>query len=340
MESSGSIVNSIAIESVVAYAETVQKWSGAKIAGIDGTWCGGYGSSREGSGFGVDQAQTSKSGKTLWLDRCLPFPDKKNGAQFLAIIKEKVEKHSLAGIYLEPDIAGDLGIFSPDKTVLEKMSAILKKYGVPLILDCIQQLGRTGGYWGENVETIFKDQPLLILTAAKSASNGQPFGYTILPKVISDVAYPISQVTTNQMNGPLLRSLVVAEILKNKQMQSWLEKKSNMIEEIAKKYDIEAGDNGLRGKFLNRGVFVGTDEQVKLVQIALFVEDGILVGALPGAIRYQPMLLELSSTNEYVAHAIFRRITQIKKGVVSKEVQEIYNRLASTPTGLARKNKE
>ena len=76
-----------------------------------------------------------------------------------------------------------------------------------------------------------------------------------------------------------------------------------------------------------------------MVQIALLVEDGVLVGALPSAIRYQPMLLELSETNENVARIIFRRVKQVLKGNVSKEVKKIYNLMSGVSSGLARENK-
>ena len=159
----------------------------------------------------------------------------------------------------------------------------------------------------------------------------------MLPSTIEKEAYPFTQITTNQMNGPLLRVLLVAELLRDYRLQNWFEQKSNAIEKIAnqEKFPIK----NLFGKFLNRGVFVATNDNAKLVQIALLVEDGVLVGALPSAIRYQPMLLELSETNENVARIIFRRVKQVLKGNVSKEVKKIYNLMSGVSSGLARENK-
>ncbi|MDH5532815.1 MAG: aminotransferase class III-fold pyridoxal phosphate-dependent enzyme [Candidatus Pacebacteria bacterium] len=337
-ESSGSVVDSIAIESASAFAEKQLGNVNNKVLAVNGTWAGGYGSAREGSGFGVDNQQVKKAGKNTWVDRCLPAPIKKNRKIFLDLLKEKLSNQKVAGIYLEPDVVGDLGLFSVDKQLLEAVKKLMLKHNLPIILDCVQQLGRSGSYWGENVDQVFNDYPLLILTTAKSASNGQPFGFVLMPKEIGDCAYPVSQITTNQMNGPLLRSLVVAEILSNKLFQKWLQKKSKDIEKVALKYGFQKNNLGLRGKYLNRGIYVGNNDLVKLVQLTLFIEDGILVGATPNSIRYQPMLLEYSETNLYVAETIFRKVKLVKEGKVSSEVESIYKKMNNTVSGLARDN--
>jgi hypothetical protein len=140
------------------------------------------------------------------------------------------------------------------------------------------------------------------------------------------------------MNGPLLRSLVVAEVLSNQDFQEWLKQKSIDIENIARERQFDLGYYGLRGKYLDRGIYLEDDEHVKLAQIALLIEDGILVGATPHTIRYQPMLLEYSETNLFVADAIFRRLNLVKSGNISPVVLKIFERMHGTPTGLAREN--
>lgn len=83
---------------------------------------------------------------------------------------------------------------------------------------------------------------------------------------------------------------------------------------------------------------MGNNEKVKLAQIALLIEDGVLIGAVPEALRYQPMLFELSSTNEKVAHIIFSRVRKIMRDEVSPVVMETYEKMKQVATGLARKN--
>ncbi len=336
-ESSGTIVDSIAIESAVSYAEKLfNDKSTRRVLTIDGTWVGGYGTAREGTGFGANKQQIARTGKPIWIDRCLPSALPENKEHFIKVLNDKIQNKEIAGIYLEPDLAGDLGIISVDTDILLEAKKILLKHKLPIILDCVQQLARTGSYWGENVDKIFADYPYLILTTAKSSSNGLPFGFTIMPKIIADCSYPLSQITTHQMNGPLLRALVVAEMVKDPRFQRTVLKKGNNIAEISKEYEFEESNLGLRGKYLNRAVCVGDNEMVKLIQIALLIEDGVLVGALPNALRYQPMLFELSETNDKVAHIIFRRVREIQKGNISQEVQSAYDKMANSTTGLAR----
>lgn len=335
-ESSGSVVDSIAIESVVAFAEKGETKL-KKILAIDGTWAGAHGTAREGTGFGIDAALKKRTGgKSLWVDRVLPAPTPENRAEFIKILKDRIAKNDIAGLYLEPDNIGDLGIIPVDKKTILEAKTLLGKANLPIIADCVQQLGRTGGYWGVLVEEVFADYPLLVVTTAKSAANGQPFGYVIMPKVISDAAHPLSMVSTNEMNGPLLRALVTAEVLKNKQFQKWVEKKGKDIEEVGKKYGFEKGENGLRGSYLSRAVYVGDNETVKIAQIALLLEDGVLTGALPKSIRYQPMLFEYSEASKLTAEVIFKKTREILDGKVSKEVMDVYESMKNVASGLAR----
>jgi len=335
-ESSGAVVDSIAIESALAYIEARTGNVESRILAIDGTWAGGHGTAREATGFDVDSFSMKRVKKNVYVDRCLPSPTKENAKSFLDILKQKVNEGKAAGLYLEPDIIGDSGIEVVDSEVLREALSILSTHQLPVIADCVQQLGRTGGYWGENVETVLRDYPLLILTTAKSASNGLAFGYTIMPKVVGDSSYPLSHVSTNQFNGPLLRAIAVSEIMSDENLQKFIVDKGNKIEEIAQKYNITLGDKGLRGKYMNRAIYVDNNENVKLMQIALLIEDGILIGALPQSLRYQPMLLEHSKTNELVAEIIFRRISEIKKGNVSKDVEEVFDKMKGMGSGLAR----
>ena len=333
-ESSGTIANNIAIESAIAFVEK-NGGKDVRLLAVDGTWAGAYGPAREGTGFNITAFQ-DKRAKHLYVERTLPQPTVENKAACMEQLQKRIGDKTLAGIIIEPDIIGDAGIITVDLQLLKEAMELLKKHKLPIIVDCVQQLGRTGGYWGENVETILKDYPHLIITTAKSASNGMPFSYTLMPKEIADSAYPVSHVTTNQFNGPLLRAIAVAEMLINADFQKWIRQKSEKIDEIAARHGVSLGLNGLRGKYLNRGIYVGSNENVKLAQIALLVEDGILVGALPQSLRYQPMLLEYSTTNELVAEIIFKRVNEVMKGNVSPEVKKIHEKMTGKSSGLAR----
>jgi len=335
-ESSGAVVDSIAIESALAFIEKRTHSTEGRILAVDGTWAGGYGAAREATGFGVDSFTMKRLKKNLHIDRCLPSPTKENAKEFLSILKNKTDEGAAAGLYLEADIVGDSGIELVERELLCETLSILGRHKLPVIADCVQQLGRTGGYWGENVESLLKNYPWLILTTAKSASNGLPFAYTIMPKEIAEAVNPLTHISTNQFNGPLLRAIAVSEIMLDEAFQNFINAKGKIIEESAEKYGIPLGVKGLRGKFMNRAVYVGSNDNVKLMQIALLVEDGILIGALPKSLRYQPMLLEYSKTNELVADVIFRRVNQVMKGNITKTVEEVFNTMKGVDSGLAR----
>jgi acetylornithine/succinyldiaminopimelate/putrescine aminotransferase len=339
MESSGTIAASVAIESVVSYVEKRDnKHTKLRVLAVDGSWAGGYGTAREATGFGANNEQAQRTTGAIWVDRCLPPPDSRTGQQFLSILKQKLKSGTVAGLYIEPDILGDLGIVATDSAILQQARQLMEARKLPIILDCVQQLGRSGGYWGAHVTTIFKDYPLLVVLTAKSASNGQAFGYTLLPKVIADAAQPLSQITTNQMNGPLLRVVVATRILNDDRLQDWLKRKSDAIDRFMTSSTGENLHIKLRGKLLNRGFELADNNLVKLAQLALLIHDGILVGATPNSLRYQPQLLEFSTTNQLIVELIARRVDDVQHDRVSRDLLRLYDSLDGATSGLARSN--
>lgn len=312
-ESSGTAVNSAAIEAVCAYGESVFPGKLPKVLQIDGTWCGGLGTAKEGTGFGV-ASQAEKRG-TRWVDRCLPLPTAENRDWFLKIVEEKIARGEAAGVFLEP-IVGDAGIVPVDPQLIKELIKILKQgangHPLPIIVDTVQQgTGRTGNFWGIEHLPELQNYPYLVLTTAKSSSNGQPFGFMIIPKQIAEKAYPLSMITTNSGNGGLLRAVVVAKFVTDPRIQEIIDKNAQIIDEVATQYGLN-----LRGLRMNRGIETGSRELMELIQWHLFIKYGILVGALPATVRFQPMLLESPSTIRNITEAVCRGIGEIINGVV------------------------
>lgn len=312
-ESSGTAVNSAAIEAVCAYGESVFPGKLPKVLQIDGTWCGGLGTAKEGTGFGV-ASQAEKRG-TRWVDRCLPLPTAENRDWFLKIVEEKIARGESVGVFLEP-IVGDAGIVPVDPQLIKELIKILKQgangHPLPIIVDTVQQgTGRTGNFWGIEHLPELQNYPYLVLTTAKSSSNGQPFGFMIIPKQIAEKAYPLSMITTNSGNGGLLRAVVVAKFVTDPRIQEIIDKNAQIIDEVATQYGLN-----LRGLRMNRGIETGSRELMELIQWHLFIKYGILVGALPATVRFQPMLLESPSTIRNITEAVCRGISEIINGVV------------------------
>jgi len=347
-ESSGTAVNSAAIEAVCAYAENIFPDRFPKVLQIDGTWCGGLGTAKEGTGFGV-ALQVEKRGGPLWVERCLPLPTAENRELFLRIVREKIENGEAAGVLLEP-IVGDAGIVPADPQLVKELVQLLEKgangYSLPIIVDTVQQgSGRTGEYWGiEHLPDLAK-YPLLVLTTAKSASNGQPFGFMLMPKKIAESAYPLSMITTNSSNGGLLRAVVVARLLQDEGIQSIIDQNAKIIDEVAANHGIN-----LRGRRMNRGIETDSKDLIKIIQWHLFLQYGILVGALPATVRFQPMILEHPATIRNITEATCRgikevlanvelgpdgKITRYNSKIIPDEVVISYNN-STNPSGLNR----
>lgn len=320
-ESSGTAVNSVAIEAVCAYGEKVYPNKFPKVLQIDGTWCGGFGTAKEGTGFGVAR-QPENRGGSKWVDRCLPLPIAENRELFLRIVKEKIANGEAAGVFLEP-IVGDAGIIPADSLLVKELIEILKKgandYSLPIIVDTVQQgTGRTGNYWGIEHLPDLQNYPYLVLTTAKSASNGQPYGMMLMPKPIAEKAYPLSMITTNSGNGGLVRAMVVGEFVTQPEIQAIIDQNAQIIDEVADQFGLK-----LRGLRMNRGIETGSKDLMKLIQWHLFIKYGVLVGALPAAIRFQPMLLEHPQTIRNITTAVCRGIREVLENVKFDESGKI-----------------
>jgi|GEM_PF-1556115 len=312
-ESSGTAVNSAAIEAVCAYGEKVFPGKFPKVLQVDGTWCGGLGTAKEGTGFGV-ASQAEKRGGARWVDRCLPLPTAENRELFLKIVREKIEAGEAAGVFLEP-IVGDAGIVPSDQQLVKELVRLLQEgvngYSLPIIVDTVQQgSGRTEEYWGIEHLSELTGYSHLVLTTAKSASNGQPFGFTLIPKSVAEKAYPLSMITTNSGNGGLLRAVTAAKFLQNPRIQSIIDQNAAVIDEITASYGMD-----LRGRRMNRGIETGSKELMEVIQWHLFIKYGILVGALPQTVRFQPMLLEHPKTIRNITEATCRGIKEVLENV-------------------------
>jgi len=346
-ESSGTAVNSAAIEAVCAYGEKVFPGKFPKVLQVDGTWCGGLGTAKEGTGFGV-ASQAEKRG-ARWVDRCLPLPTAENRELFLRIVREKIKAGEAAGVFLEP-IVGDAGIVPADPQLVKELIQLLREgangYSLPIIIDTVQQgSGRTGKYWGIEHLPELVNYPLLVLTTAKSSSNGQPFGFMLIPKKVAEAAYPLSMITTNSGNGGLLRSVFVAKFLEDPRIQSIIDQNAQVIDEVASFHGMN-----LRGLRMNRGIETGSKEVMEVIQWHLYIKYGILVGALPATVRFQPMLLEHPETIRNITKATCRgikevlanvelgedgKVTNYNPNVIPKEVVISYNS-SGYPSGLNR----
>lgn len=350
-ESSATMVNSMAIESSLAYVDRIRfdlpkgnspeektklfasleklkkqrqenNLTLPKILAIKGTWHGGSGPAREGTAFNASSGSDLRQ-EPSYVDRCLPLPTRENMEEFLSILAEKVEAGEAGGIIMET-VVGDAGIVEADPEIVTQALEILKnakvgsqKIELPFILDATQQQARMDDYWGVSHIPELQNYNNLIVTTAKSASNGQPFGFAVIPNNIAQSAYPYSNITTNQLNGAILRAALVADIVNDPRIRNHIETVGNMMEQVASEYEVE-----LRGRGMNRGIFTGNAELMEISQFSLLLNRGILVGALPSTIRFQPCLLENQKTVELLLRSTLEEWKKVENGELSESVKK------------------
>jgi acetylornithine/succinyldiaminopimelate/putrescine aminotransferase len=125
------------------------------------------------------------------------------------------------------------------------------------------------------------------------------------------------QITTNQLNGALLRAVLSADIVNDERIRNHVDSVGEMMEDVAEEYDVE-----LRGRGMNRGIFTEDPEKMEIAQFALLINRGILVGALPSTIRFQPCILEDKYTIELLMRSTLDEWEKVKNGDISVAVQE------------------
>jgi acetylornithine/succinyldiaminopimelate/putrescine aminotransferase len=262
------------------------------------------------------------------VDRCLPLPTRENKDEFLEILKQKIESGEAGGLIFET-IVGDAGIVKADPELMNEVVELLKgcqvgneTMALPIIMDGVQQAtGRSDeDYWGLEGYDAVRDYENLIVTTAKSASNGQPFGFTLMPRNIAEAAFPVTQVTTNSLNGALLRACIVADIVNDPRIKKHVDRVGKTMEEVATSHNL-----GLRGNGMNRGIYTETPELMEMTQFALLMERGILVGALPSTIRFQPCLLEDEETVRLLMESTISEFEQIRSGDIAPNVQAAFD---------------
>jgi hypothetical protein len=167
----------------------------------------------------------------------------------------------------------------------------------------------------------------------------------LIPKKVAEASYPLSMITTNSGNGGLLRAAFVAKFLEDPRVQSIIDQNAQVIDEVASLHGMN-----LRGLRMNRGIETGSKEVMEVIQWHLYIKYGILVGALPATVRFQPMLLEHPETIRNITKATCRgikevlanvelgedgKVTNYNPNVIPKEVVISYNS-SGYPSGLNR----
>ncbi len=311
-ESSGTAVNSVAIEAASAYAEHLGYSKQSKILAFKGTWSGGFGTAKEASSFGASDQLANKAG-LHWVDRCLDIPQTLADEQtVLGIIKQKIARGAISGIIFEK-IIGDAGIIELSDDFVAAVVQLCKNapYGaLPIIIDEIQAgNGRSSrNYWSFAHLPVVNSYECLLITTAKSAGGGKPYAYALMPKAVAKAAYPLSMLTTHSGNGPLGRAVTYAHFILQPEIQTLKDESARIVEhELRRGLGLE-----WRGRHLNIGVTASNGATLELLQHYLYIQYGILAGSFPSTLRFQPNLIEHPDTLVNVLQIIEQAMLEIK----------------------------
>ncbi len=335
-ESSGTAVNSIAIEAASAYAEKLGLKKNSRILAFKGSWSGGFGTAKEASSFGATTQHEKKAG-LHWIDRCLEIPQSRSEElRVLAVVEQKVAAGLASGLIFEK-IIGDAGIIELSDSFVSELLKLFDNSPhstLPVIVDEIQAgNGRSSdNYWSFSPESGLTTYERLIITNAKSSAGGKPYAFVLMPKAIAMAAYPLSMLTTHSGNGPVGRAATYAKFVTHPKIQAIKNESAAKIEDelthsIGQKW---------RGRHLNIGIITDGSRELELLQHYLYIHNGILAGAFPATLRFQPNLIEYPDTLLNVVKTIGLALTTIKTSKDSPQgnlVAELSNKLAGKGGG-------
>ncbi|MCZ8021774.1 MAG: aminotransferase class III-fold pyridoxal phosphate-dependent enzyme [Cyclobacteriaceae bacterium] len=197
---------------------------------------------------------------------------------------------TVAAVLIE-GIQGVGGIYIPEASFLQQLSAICKKNGTLLIADEVQSgYGRTGKFFAHQHAD---SQPDLI-TVAKGMGNGFPIGGVLIHPSIQ----PWSGMLGTTFGGNYLAcaaALAVLEVIEKENLMHHAQKIGN---EILERLKASQYFEDVRGK----GLMIGFDLPQPLLHLrnTLLTEHSIFTGeAKPNTIRLLP---SLALTKEDVAY--------------------------------------
>ncbi|MCP4116316.1 MAG: aminotransferase class III-fold pyridoxal phosphate-dependent enzyme [Desulfobacteraceae bacterium] len=124
----------------------------------------------------------------------LPYPSSpSSGRRILADMEKMLAAGDVAGVVIEP-IQGDAGVICPPDTFFVSLAALLKRYGVLLAVDEIQNgMGRTGKWWSIEHYGIIPD---LIIMGKALAGGYAPVSALVGRAGVIDSMEPGKQIGT------------------------------------------------------------------------------------------------------------------------------------------------
>ncbi|MEM0038583.1 MAG: aminotransferase class III-fold pyridoxal phosphate-dependent enzyme [Zestosphaera sp.] len=238
---------------------------------------------------------------------------------------DSVGADSVAALIVE-SIQGDGGIIVPPDGYLPSLEGILRRYGIPLILDEVQTgMGRTGRWFGYQHFGIQPD----IVTLGKSLGAGLPISAIVgredLMNSLPDFAYSFTLSGNPLISRVALKSI---QIIKERDLLRRAERLgARTLERLRRVCESHGIVGDVRGKGLMIGVEIvkskegkekGFEEVKKIVWRAY--ELGLFLMFLAGnVIRIQPPLTIEEETLDEGLDIFEKAVEDVEEGRVSDE---------------------
>ena len=269
----------------------------------------------------------------------LPYPDpyrcpfrgsKECGKDILELLKVKLEEMSKdelpAAVIAEP-IEGDAGIIVPPDNFFYEAYRLLRRYGVPLIMDEIQTgLGRTGEMFAFQHSSI---EPELV-TLGKPLGGGLPISAVVGDAEILD-SLPVMGYTFTVAGNPVLCAASIATIDEILENNLWIRAKT-LGEKVLLRLRKFSKNHPLIGDVRGKGLMIGIDlvkdkdtkeravEETKKVVWRAY-EKGVIVYFLMGnVLRIQPPLNIEEEELDTAITVLEEAIEDVEKGKVPDSV--------------------
>lgn len=216
---------------------------------------------------------------------------------------EKAIDKQTAAFIVEP-IQGEGGLLTPQKSYLQKVKSLCKKYGILLVFDEIQSgTGRTGKFLASQWEQVLPD----ILTLGKGLAGGLPIGVTLVTKEIA-LKIPRNIHTSTFGGNPLTCAGIIAtlNLLDQKRLShihsigTYFRKQLSIINSTL------VGE--IRGKGLMIGLEINNNKRNEVLR--LLQQNGIL--AIPAGetiVRFLPPYIVEKTHIDFVIKTIKKILT-------------------------------
>jgi 4-aminobutyrate aminotransferase len=264
----------------------------------------------------------------------LPYPSSlSSGRKILADMERMLAQGDVAGVVIEP-IQGDAGVVCPPDTFFASLADLLKRYGVLLAVDEIQNgMGRTGKWWSIEHYGIIPD---LIIMGKALAGGYAPVSALVGRADVIDSVPPGKQIGTFIGHPPSSAAALgtIRVIEENGLLDHVTRMGAYLAEGLGRiQQQFPSLLKEVRGKGLLIGLEIdtGSDENLGKYFAMACVEKGLYIGfygVRQNVLRVSPPLTIPKGEVEFIIRTIREVAREFLETGVSQTIREKVERFA------------